>query len=224
MSRNSVHRPGAIRVLVVEDDPGIADVLEFALGAAGHAVRLESTGAGALRALDAADFVVLDIGLPDMDGFEVCREIRKVSEVPVLMLTSRSDEIDRVVGLELGADDYLTKPFSTRELVARLKAINRRRAPMAPRNGLHLDRERWVAEADGSALDLSRTEFELLALLAAQPGRVFTRAQILDHAWSDGGCVTDRTVDAHIKSLRRKLPEAELIETVRGFGYRLRAS
>ncbi|MDX2080170.1 MAG: winged helix-turn-helix domain-containing protein [Terrimicrobiaceae bacterium] len=217
-------RSSALRILVVEDDPGIADVLEFALTAAGHSVRLESTGAAALESLPGVDFVVLDIGLPDVDGFDVCREIRKSSDVPILMLTSRADEIDRVVGLELGADDYLTKPFSTRELVARVKAINRRRNPKPDTSGLHLNRDAFTAEADGTPLDLSRTEFELLALLAGQPGRVFTRGQILDHAWSDGGFVTDRTVDAHVKSLRRKLPDADLIETVRGVGYRLRSS
>lgn len=214
---------GSLCILVVEDDPGIADVLEFALSAAGHTVVVAATGQLALSKVPGAQFVVLD-GLPDLDGFEVCREIRRTSDVPVLMLTSRSDEIDRVVGLELGADDYLVKPFSPRELVARIKAIMRRRAPERASAGIRLNRECFVAEADGRTLDLSRTEFELLAVLAGQPGRVFTRSQILDHAWPDGGCVTDRTVDAHIKSLRRKLPDPDRIETVRGVGYRLRAS
>jgi DNA-binding response OmpR family regulator len=170
----------------------------------------------------AADFIVLDVGLPDMDGFEVCRQVRKSSEVPILFLTSRTEEIDRVVGLELGADDYMAKPFSTRELVARIKAISRRTAGRAvpTPGGLVLDREAFSAVIDGRALDLSRTEFDLLSCLAAQPGRVFTREQILDQAWRDGGCVTDRTVDAHIKALRKKLSPSECIETVRGVGYR----
>jgi DNA-binding response OmpR family regulator len=163
---------------------------------------------------------VLDIGLPDVDGFDVCREIRKTSTVPIILLTSRAEEIDRVVGLELGADDYLTKPFSTRELLARIKAVARRLTPVMPSRGLILDRERFTARIGSQTLDLSRTEFDLLACLSSQPGRVFTREQILDAAWPDGGCVTDRTVDAHIKSLRKKLLPQDCIDTVRGVGYR----
>lgn len=214
-----------MRVLVVEDDPGIWDVLEYSLRGAGFEVGKTSSGRDAVRMAGASDFVVLDIGLPDLDGFDVCREIRKTSSVPILFLTSRTDEIDRVVGLELGADDYLAKPFSPRELVARIKAITRRSNGHhePPRGGLTLDRESFKASVDGRALDLSRTEFELLTLLAGQPGRAFTREQILDGAWTDGGCVTDRTVDAHIKSLRKKLHPAELIETVRGVGYRFKS-
>jgi DNA-binding response OmpR family regulator len=213
-----------MKVLVVEDDPGIADVLEYSLGGAGFEVARTSSGKDAVRMAGNSDFVVLDIGLPGMDGFDVCREIRKSSSVPVLFLTSRTEEIDRVVGLELGADDYLAKPFSPRELVARIKAILRRSGgrQAAPQTGLALDRESFTASLDGRPVELSRTEFDLLALLAGQPGRVFTREQILDGAWADGGCVTDRTVDAHIKSLRKKLLPSELIETVRGVGYRFR--
>lgn len=214
-----------MNVLVVEDDPGILDVLEYSLRAAGFGICKTSSGREAVRMSGNSDFVVLDIGLPDLDGFDVCREIRKSSAVPILFLTSRSDEIDRVVGLELGADDYLPKPFSPRELVARIKAIARRSVTRreAALRGLALDREFFRASVDGRSLDLSRTEFELLALLSSQPGRVFTREQILDGAWPDGGCVTDRTVDAHIKSLRKKLLPAELIETVRGVGYRFKS-
>ncbi len=213
-----------MKVLVVEDDPGIADVLEYSLCGAGFEVSKTSSGREAVRRASASDFVVLDIGLPDLDGFDVCREIRKSSSVPILFLTSRTEEIDRVVGLELGADDYLAKPFSPRELAARIKAILRRsnNHPPPAQNGLVLDRDSFTASVDGQPVELSRTEFDLLALLAAQPGRVFTREQILDGAWQDGGCVTDRTVDAHIKSLRKKLLPAELIETVRGVGYRFR--
>lgn len=212
-----------MRVLLVEDDPGIADALEYSLKAAGHDVVRAAQGKQAVALAMAADFVVLDIGLPDMDGFDVCRAVRKSSDVPVLFLTSRTEEIDRVVGLELGADDYMAKPFSTRELLARIKAIARRASgrTQAPSGaGLALDREAFTASIDGRPLDLSRTEFDLLACLAAQPGRVFTREQILDQAWKDGGCVTDRTVDAHVKSLRKKLAPSEPIETVRGVGYR----
>jgi DNA-binding response OmpR family regulator len=211
-----------MRILIVEDDPGIADVLEYSLKAAGYEVVKTAQGKLAVPLAGSADFVVLDIGLPDMDGFDVCREIRKSSNVPILFLTSRTEEIDRVVGLELGADDYMAKPFSTRELCARIKAISRRTTTgsAVPASGLTLDRDAFSASIDGRHLDLSRTEFDLLACLSAHPGRVFTREQILDQAWRDGGCVTDRTVDAHIKSLRKKLSPSECIETVRGVGYR----
>ncbi len=215
-----------MKVLVVEDDPGILEVLDYSLHAAGFEILKTSSGREAIRLSESSDFIVLDIGLPDCDGFDVCREIRKTSSVPILFLTSRTDEIDRVVGLELGADDYLAKPFSPRELVARIKAIARRsfhRQDAPSSGGLLIDRESFTVCLEGRALDVSRTEFELLALLASQPGRVFTREQILDGAWRDGGCVTDRTVDAHIKSLRKKIGHAELIETVRGVGYRFKA-
>jgi len=213
-----------MKVLVVEDDPGIADVLEYSLRGAGFEVLKTSSGREAVRMAGTSDFVVLDIGLPDLDGFDVCREIRKSSSVPILFLTSRTEEIDRVVGLELGADDYMPKPFSPRELVARIRAITRRsNIRREPRHGgLVLDRDSFTASVDGHSLELSRTEFEVLTLLAGQPGRVFSREQILDGAWQDGGCVTDRTVDAHIKSLRKKLLPSELIETVRGVGYRFK--
>lgn len=214
-----------MKILIVEDDPGIADVLNYALAAEGHAVTHVTKGAEAVERAGEADCLVLDVGLPDFDGFEVCRRIRKNSNVPVLFLTSRSDEIDRVVGLEIGGDDYLTKPFSTRELLARIKAIMRRLNPDAAgpsTSGIAIDREKHTVFRNGQFVDLSRLEFQLLALLLGQPGRVYTRDQILDLAWPDGGCVTDRTVDAHIKSLRKKLGEPDVIETVRGVGYRLR--
>lgn len=221
-----LHRPagdkGGVKILLVEDDPGISDVLEYALTAGGHQVVKTRSGREAVTLHRQAEFVILDIGLPDMDGFDVCRDIRKTSTVPVLMLTSRTEEIDRVVGLEIGADDYMAKPFSNRELLARIKAISRRSAAPSAAGGLVLNREEFRAHIAGRPLDLSRTEFELLACLASQPDRVFTREQILDHAWQDGGCVTDRTVDAHIKSLRKKLLPDEPIETVRGVGYRYR--
>lgn len=215
-----------MKILVVEDDPGIFEVLEYSLTAAGHDVLAASRGAEALEKAPLADCLVLDVGLPDFDGFEVCRRLRKTSDVPVLFLTSRTDEIDRVVGLEIGGDDYLAKPFSTRELLARIKAIMRRfvRVPAAGAapQAIHLDAEKHAVTCHGRPVDLSRLEFDLLAVLLEQPGRVFTRNQLLDRAWPDGGCVTDRTVDAHVKSLRKKLPDADLIETVRGVGYRLR--
>lgn len=211
-----------MKILLVEDDPGIAEVLVFSLQAAGHEVVSVSRGRDAVAKAARFECVLLDIGLPDLDGFEVCRQIRRVSDVPVVFLTSRSDEIDRVVGLELGADDYVTKPFSTRELLARIKAVTRRVNAALPANpGLVIDADRRTVAADGRNISLSRIEFELLTALASQPGRVFTRENLLDRAWPDGGLVTDRTVDAHIKSLRRKLGSPAWIETVRGVGYRL---
>lgn len=211
-----------MKILLVEDDPGIAEVLVFSLQAAGHEVVSVSRGRDAVAKAARFECVLLDIGLPDLDGFEVCRQIRRVSDVPVVFLTSRSDEIDRVVGLELGADDYVTKPFSTRELLARIKAVTRRVNAALPANpGLVIDADRRTVAADGRNISLSRIEFELLTVLASQPGRVFTRENLLDRAWPDGGLVTDRTVDAHIKSLRRKLGSPAWIETVRGVGYRL---
>lgn len=212
-----------MKILIAEDDPGIGDVLEYSLSEAGHHVRRTASGRETIQLAPGFEFLVLDIGLPDLDGFDVCREIRKSSNIPMIFLTSRGEEIDRVVGLELGADDYLTKPFSPRELLARIKAVARRTTASVPESDLVLDRPKFSARFAGRELDLSRTEFELLECLVGQPGRVFTREQILDAAWVDGGCVTDRTVDAHIKSLRRKLSPHDCIETVRGVGYRFRA-
>lgn len=218
--------PDPIRMLIllVEDDPGIADVLEFSLKNEGHSVVRTTSGREALSKVAGIEVVILDIGLPDMDGFDVCREIRKTSNVPVIFLTARSEEIDRVVGLELGADDYLTKPFSARELHARIKAVVRRLRPLetSKASGLELDRTMFTARLNGRELSLSKTEFDLLECLSRRPGQVLTRSQILDQAWPDGGCVTDRTVDAHIKSLRKKLLPGDLIETIRGVGYRFR--
>jgi len=218
-----------MKILIVEDDPGIAEVLDYALRGAGHEVRLVARGLEAVEAAGSAECIVLDVGLPDIDGFEVCRRVRMASALPILFLTSRSDEIDRVVGLEIGGDDYLVKPFSTRELLARIKAIMRRVQPAgnggangASNGALTLDRERYEVRRHGRPVELSRLEFDLLALLMGQPGRVFSRDLILDRAWPSGGCVTDRTVDAHVKSLRKKLGEPDVIETVRGVGYRFR--
>jgi two-component system catabolic regulation response regulator CreB len=223
-----------MKILVVEDDPRITDVLEYALKGDGHAVRITNRGREAVELARHAEFIVLDVGLPDIDGFEVCRLVRRFSEVPVLFLTSRTDEINRVVGLEIGGDDYVVKPFSTRELLARIKAISRRHngagvADTAPENAesgssIHydpivIDPEKFRVTCHGDELTLTRQEFRLLEILAGQPGRVFTREQLLDRAWDDGGCVTDRTIDAHIKSLRKKLG-IDCIETVRGVGYR----
>ncbi len=223
--------PGA-RILVVEDDPRICDVLEYALKADGYSVRTTQRGREAvtLCQTNSPELIVLDVGLPDIDGFEVCRQIRAFSDVPVIFLTSRGDEINRVVGLELGGDDYVAKPFSTRELLARIKAIRRRRvSPSQQPSGsagifhygpIEIDADKFRVRCGGEDVPLTRQEFKLLDLLVHHPGRVFTREQVLDQAWGDGGFVTDRTIDVHIKTLRKKFGDFEFIETVRGIGYR----
>lgn len=225
-----------MKVLVVEDDPRISDVLEYALKAEGYEVEKSQRGRDAIEITKAScpALIVLDVGLPDLDGFEVCRAVRKFSEVPIIFLTSRSDEIDRVVGLEIGGDDYMVKPFSPRELLARVKAVRRRheRAASAPvetqsqgelRYGsIAIDPEKFRVRCDGEEIVLTAQEFKLLELLVRHPGRVFTRNQLLNRAWGDGGLVTDRTVDVHVKSLRKKFGDHDFIETVRGVGYRAR--
>lgn len=225
------------RVLLVEDEPAIADTLIYALETECFSVTHALTGTDALAAFDADphDFAILDIGLPDMTGLDVCRRLREKSSIPILFLTARDAEVDRILGLELGGDDYVTKPFSPREIVARVRAILRRgnHQPAAgshtPKTGLHHDLSSMRIHFDGTSLDLTAHEYKLLLVLIEKPGRVFTRDQLLDHAWQDPGAVTDRTVDAHIKSIRAKLrtvsPGAEnLIETRRGLGYALAAS
>ena len=225
-----------MKVLVVEDDPRIADVLEYALNAEGHDVQKAQRGREAIELAERSPpaLIVLDVGLPDIDGFEVCRAVRKFSDVPVIFLTSRSDEIDRVVGLEIGGDDYVVKPFSPRELLARIKAIRRRHdrttnAPAEPATNSELrygpitiDPEKFRVRSGNREIILTAQEFKLLELLVRHPGRVFTREQVLNRAWGDGGLVTDRTIDVHVKSLRKKFGKLDFIETVRGIGYRAR--
>lgn len=218
-------------VLIVEDEPGIADTLQYALRTDGFEPHWVATGEAALARLrsDGAAIVILDVGLPDLNGFEVFKRLREFSDVPVVFLTARADEIDRVVGLELGADDYVAKPFSPRELVARLRTILRRaaRAPSAPAGALpfHVDPGRRQIRYYGQALELSRYEFGLLKTLIEHPGHVFTRDVLLDKVWDDHAESLDRTVDAHVKTLRAKLkavaPAVEAIVTHRGTGYAL---
>lgn len=223
------------RVLLVEDEPAIADALVYALQTERFEVLHALTGQAALEHFAQApvDFVILDIGLPDISGLDVCRTLRETSAVPVLFLTARDGEMDRVLGLELGGDDYVSKPFSPREVVARVRAILRRSGPT---EGQTLSRSQNPASAlahdslsmrilcHGSALDLTAHEYKLLLVLLAAPGRVFTRDQLLDKAWEDPGAVTDRTIDAHVKSIRAKLRACkagceDLIQTRRGLGY-----
>jgi two-component system catabolic regulation response regulator CreB len=221
-------------ILVVEDEPAIADTIQYALESEGfRCLRLE-TGAGVVEVLDRQPvaLVVLDIGLPDVSGIEVCRRIRQRHDVPVIFLTARGGEVDRVVGLELGADDYVIKPFSPRELAARAKAVLRRArgngAPPSPPPGtaFKLDEERRQITYFGRPLELSRYEYKLLAVLLKRPGRVYSRDELLELVWDAPEASLDRTVDAHVKNLRAKLrdirPDADPIATHRGMGYSLK--
>ncbi|MDB6169694.1 MAG: creB [Verrucomicrobia bacterium] len=220
-------------ILVVEDEATIAETILYALQTEGFAPVWTSTGREALAALaaQAVALAVLDVGLPDMSGFDVCREAQKRTPVPVIFLTARSSEVDRIVGLELGADDYLAKPFSPRELTARVRAVLRRtngREPAAPdhRTAWQHDEARCLIRYRGHALDLARNEYRLMTVLLRSPGRVFSREQLMAAAWEDPGSATDRTVDAHIKLLRAKLrdvaPLSDPLVTHRGMGYSLR--
>jgi two-component system catabolic regulation response regulator CreB len=233
-------------ILIIEDEPSIADTLLYALKTEGFVPEWCATGRAGLAALAAKPFalVVLDVGLPDGSGFDVCKTIRAHSTVPVMFLTARNTELDRVLGLELGGDDYLVKPFSPRELTARVKAILRRTnaggaatapekchllndtSPTRVRSEFAVDEERCAISFRGVVLELTRYEFRLLKTLGARPGRVFSRDQLLAAAWEDPGASTDRTVDAHIKTVRAKLraiaPDSDPIQTHRGLGYSLR--
>jgi DNA-binding response OmpR family regulator len=217
-----------MRVLLVEDDHTIASPLLRGLEREGFAVVHAECGADARTAMRRAtpDVVLLDLGLPDIDGFDLCRELRATSDVPIIVVTARGEEVDRVVGLELGADDYVVKPFGFRELVARIRAVRRRangRAGAHPANlgDLVVDRRTRRATVEGRAVTLTPKEFDLLALLADDPGAVCSRQQILDEVWDPHWYGPTKTLDVHVASLRRKLGHPELIETVRGVGYRL---
>jgi two-component system response regulator BaeR len=212
------------RILIIEDEVGLSQILRDYILRAGMEVDVLSEGTHAVEhALSTRpDLVVLDLMLPGKDGLTICRELRAKSDVPIIMETARVEEIDRLLGLELGADDYLCKPFSPRELVARIKAILRRTAAAAPLP-LAMHPESWTATLLGKPLDLTRREFTLLHLLYSRPGRVFSRAQLLDLAFPDDSDVFDRTIDSHIKNIRKKInalaPEMELIRSVYGVGY-----
>lgn len=214
-------------VLVVEDETRIATILGDYLRQAGCRAELHSRGDEGLEAIRnrMPDLVLLDLMLPGMDGLAVCREVRKFSEVPIIMVTARAEEIDRLLGLEMGADDYICKPFSPREVVARVKAVLRRTRHQAPpAKDLVVDEARQGVLAAGTRLDLTPTEYRLLQRLMANPGRVFSRAQLLDSLYDPDQDVSDRVVDSHIKNVRRKLaaalPGRELIHSVYGVGYR----
>nr|HEX4316159.1 response regulator transcription factor [Kofleriaceae bacterium] len=221
-------------ILVADDDAHLREVVRFALVRAGHTVELACDGVAALARAGRApapELVVLDVLMPELDGLAVCRELR--GRVPVVMLSSRGEELDRVLGLELGADDYLAKPFSPRELVARVTAVLRRgaattaavaapRAPLAIGTAVVVDRDRHEVRVSGSALAVTATELRLLAALAEHPGRVLSRVQLIAAAYGDDHHITERTIDTHIRNLRSKLASAgaPVIETVHGVGYR----
>ena len=221
-------------ILIVEDEPKLAALLSDYLVAAGYETQRLANGLEAVPSVRARlpDLVLLDLMLPGRDGLEICRELRTFTDVPVVMVTAKIEEIDRLLGLGLGADDYICKPFSPREVVARVQAILRRMNRAAPDVAalakLVIDDASFRAEYAGRALDLTPVEFRLLRTLAAAPGRVFSRAQLLDAAYTDHRVVTDRTVDSHIKNLRRKLDTAsggvEIIHSIYGVGYRLDVS
>jgi two-component system response regulator BaeR len=216
----------AAHVLIVEDEPKIAALLRDYLAAAGYRVSLLARGDGAVAWIreQAPDAVLLDLMLPGEDGLSICRGVRAFSPVPILMVTARVEEIDRLLGLELGADDYICKPFSPREVVARVRAVLRRAqaAPPADPASIELDEARFEARVHGRALTLTPVEFRLLRRLAAQPGRVFSRAQLIEASYQDHRVVSDRTVDSHVKNLRRKLlgMGVDPIASVYGVGYR----
>jgi two-component system, OmpR family, response regulator len=220
-----------MKILLVDDDPRLRDLVALALERAGYGVITASDGQRALMhaAREKPDLIVLDVGLPEMDGFEVCRRIRAASEVPILFLTARDDEVDRIVGLELGADDYVTKPFSPRELVARIKAILKRsRGPDAPPALQHgritLDPSAHQCVVEGREVALTATEFKLLAHCLAAPARLHPRSQIIAAIWGAHSAVSDRTLDSHLRNLRHKLAAAgcpDAIETVHGIGVKI---
>ena len=213
-------------VLIIEDEPKLSALMRDYLLAAGFHASILDNGSTAVDWIrqQRPDAILLDLNLPGVDGLSLCRQIRAFSAVPILMLTARAEEIDRLLGLELGADDYICKPFSPREVVARIRAVLRRSRPPDPaiEPVVVLDEERFEARVHGQALSLTPVEFRLLGKLASQPGRVFSREQLIGALYADHRVVSDRTVDSHVKNLRRKLVKAGIdpISAVYGVGYR----
>lgn len=217
-------------VLIVEDEPKIAALLRDYLVAGDYRVSILDDGFHAIEWVrdNTPDALLLDVMLPGMDGLAICRGVRAFSQVPILMVTARVEEIDRLLGLELGADDYICKPFSPREVVARVRAVLRRSALAVEemQSLVELDEDRFEVRVHGNAISVTPVEFRLLRKLVGQPGRVFSRAQLIDALYEDHRVVSDRTVDSHIKNLRRKLSEQGIdpVESVYGVGYRFDAS
>jgi two-component system response regulator RegX3 len=224
------------RVLVVEDEESFSDALSYMLRREGYEVEVAATGLDALQTFDrtGADLVLLDLMLPGLSGTEVCRELRSRSHVPIIMVTARDSEVDKVVGLELGADDYVTKPFSSRELVARIRAVLRRGAEpeelvlnVVEAGPVRMDVERHVVTVDGNAVQLPLKEFDLLELLLRNAGRVLTRGQLIDRVWGADYVGDTKTLDVHVKRLRAKIEpdpaNPKYLVTVRGLGYKFEA-
>ena len=215
-----------MRILLVEDDDSIGEPLLAGLERAGFEVQWVRTAAAALTA-GPTDLVLLDLGLPDRDGFEVCRELHARDATPIIVVTARGEEIDRVVGLELGADDYVVKPFGFRELVARIRAVTRRRAPRERGDGpvtlgeLSIDRRTRRVTVKAVDVDLTPKEYDLVSLLAQDPGAVFERQRIMEQVWGQPWYGPTKTLDVHVASIRKKLGDPRWIETVRGVGFRL---
>jgi DNA-binding response OmpR family regulator len=220
------------RIVVCDDEPAIADAVSYALERAGYDVDVAKDGEGALRLSPTADLLVLDAMLPDISGFEVCRSLRKDNDLPILMLTARDAESERILGLELGADDYVTKPFSVAEVVTRVRALLRRREldragfdPTRRIGGIAIDPFRHTVEVDGTPVRLTPSEFKLLTLLASSPERAFARRELMQHLWDSSYVGDQRACDVHVSNLRNKI-EADpkhprRLLTVRGVGYRL---
>jgi two-component system, OmpR family, response regulator RegX3 len=212
-----------MKVLVVEDDPAVSEPLLAGLQRNGIETEHVAYASQVVMAAQNVDVVLLDLGLPDGDGIDVLRELRRNSDVPVIIATARGDETDRIVGLELGADDYVVKPFSVRELAARVRAVaRRRRIDTSLESGrLVVDRTQHRVLVDGQPVELTAKEFDLLAVLAEEPGRAVPRQELFSRVWDPVWIGTGKTLDVHVASLRKKLGDSELIETVRGVGYRL---
>lgn len=227
-----------LKILIIEDEPSIRDNIEYALNTEGFDPVCAETGAEGLEKLAENDLVmiILDIGLPDANGFDLCREIRKLSDIPIIFLTARSSEIDRIIGLEIGGDDYLTKPFSPRELTARIRAVlrrtNRQVKPLSSKNEngnsvFFVNSDKKEICYYGEVLKLSHYEYEILALMLTNPGKIYSRADLMNQIWESPEMSMERTVDTHIKTIRSKLnavkSEESPIVTHRGFGYYLTA-